>query len=406
MRALGAKFSAQRAGHEGNKNMMSDVGDDVIQGLYEAAAGLAPWGRCLGLIHRALAPVFSVQLLITDRRTGELKLAEASGDSPVEVVLEYLREWHRLSPHVAHMAALPVGEVMNSQRAFPRAQYADHPFYRDFWSAYSVCASIGAKAAQDSEQVAVLGLTRADTHPPFSPADEAYLSRCVQHLGTALRIAASLLPMRTAGIVGLGLMQASPRPMLLLDDQFSLMATNAPADALLARADTLYVSRGQLLCANSDDNTLFARAMASIMKAEVALGQPVHTGTHGTEVNTSPARTALRLGGANGSRLLCSLWHMRPEHTQGAFGPQPVALLTINADAPADAQWLGAMFDLTPAEATVAAALMSGRDVKQIAQDHRRSVHTVRSQMRAVLQKTGARRQVDLVQMLLQASSM
>jgi DNA-binding CsgD family transcriptional regulator len=392
--------------NEDKNKMIAGVEDDVIQGLYEAATGLTPWADCLGHMHQALAPAYAVQLLVTDRRNGELRLAEASPGSPVDVVLEYLRQWHRLSPHVAHMAALPVGEVMNSARAFPRAQYASHPFYRDFWAAYGVCATLGAKAAQTADQVAVLGVTRTHDHPAFSAAEEAYLARCVKHLGSAFRIASSLLPVRTAGVVGLGLMQASARPMLLLDEQLGLMASNAPADGLLARADTLFVSRGQLQCANSEDGALLARAMASIMKDDVPLGQPVHTGLNGATVNASPSRTALRLGGSQGSRLLCSLWHMRPEQTQGAFGPQPVALLTINADAPADAQWLGAMFDLTPAEATVAAALMNGRDVKQIAHDHRRSVHTVRSQMRSVLQKTGARRQVDLVQMLLQASSM
>jgi DNA-binding CsgD family transcriptional regulator len=391
---------------EGKNNMMSDVDDDVIQSLYEAAAGLVPWGRCLELVHRALAPAFAVQLLVTDRRSGQLKLAECSPDSPVDVVLEYLREWHRVSPHVAHMAALPVGEVMNSERSFPSAQYASHPFYRDFWGAYGVRSVLGAKAAQDSEQVAMLGATRANGHPPFTPEHEARMAGCVRHLGAALRIAASLLPMRTAGIVGLGLMQASSRPMMLLDDQLRLMASNAPADSLLARADTLYVSRGQLLCASSDDAAQLSRAMARILQSDAALGLPVHTAADGAAVNSSPSRTALRLAGPNGTRLLCSLWHMRPEHTQGAFGPQPVALLSVNADAPVDAQWLGAMFDLTPAEATVAAALMTGRDVKQIAQDHNRSVHTVRSQMRSVLQKTGARRQVDLVQLLLRASSM
>jgi DNA-binding CsgD family transcriptional regulator len=386
--------------------MAANVDDDVIKGLYEAAAGLLPWSECLSHLHRALAPAYVVQLLVTDRATGQLKLAEASPEAPVDVVLEYLREWHRLSPHVAHIATMPVGEVLNSARVFPAAQYAQHPFYRDFWSAYNVNGGLGGKAAQDAQQVAVLGVTRQIGHPPFTEAEETFFKRCLLHLGTAFRITASLLPVRTAGIVGLGLMQASPRPMLLLDEQLGLMATNAPADALLARADALFVSRGRLQCAMPEDCAQLQAALARIAQSDGSIGQPVRTQADSGAVNSSPNRTAVRLNGAGGQSLLCSLWHMRPEHTYGAFGPQPAALLTVHADTPADALWLGSMFDLTPAEATVAAALTSGLDVKQIADAHKRSVHTVRSQMRAVLQKTGTRRQVDLVQLLLRASSM
>jgi DNA-binding CsgD family transcriptional regulator len=377
--------------------MDNNVVDDVIRGLYEAAAGLLPWPDCLARVHAAVAPAFAVQLLVSDRRSGQLRLAEASPDSPVDVVLEYLREWHRLSPHVAHLAAMPVGELMNSTRQFPPAQYADHPFYRDFWYAYNVGKMLGGKAAQDGQQVAFFGISRALDHPEFSPAEEAFVQRCLQHLSAALRIAASLLPLRSAGIVGLGLMQASARPMLLLDSDLGLMATNRPADSLLARGDTLFLNRGRLQCALPEDFGHLRRALASIAPPpEAAAGNAA----------TPHTRTALRLGGGPAQPLMCSLWHLRPEQTQGAFGPQPAALLTVHADTPVDALWLGAMFDLTPAEATVAAALMSGLDVKQIADANRRSVHTVRSQLRAVLQKTGARRQVDLVQLLLRASSM
>lgn len=382
------------------------IDDGVIRSLYEAAAGLVPWQQCLHQIHLALEPAFAVQLLVTDRRNGNLLLAEASPQSPVEVVLEYLREWHRVSPHVAHLASLPVGTVMNSARAFPPRRYADHPFYRDFWAAYGVTAMLGAKAAEDADKVAVFGVSRVAGHPAFSAADEAALARCTTHLAAAFRIATSLLPVRTAGIVGLGLMQASSRPMMLLDNQLNLLATNAPADRLLADGSTLCAARGALLCTLPEDGTRLQQALAKMAQAPAPAGAAGPAGLRGRGAGSAPSRTALRLAGAAGRPLLCSLWHMRPERTQGAFGPQPVALLSVNTDAPADAVWLGAMFDLTPAEATVAAALMGGMDVKQIAHAHHRSVHTVRSQMRAVLQKAGARRQVELVQLLLRASNM
>ena len=64
------------------------------------------------------------------------------------------------------------------------------------------------------------------------------------------------------------------------------------------------------------------------------------------------------------------------------------------------------MFNLTPAEVAVATQLMRGLEAKQIARVHHRSLHTVRSQMRSLLQKTGSRRQADLVRVLMRASQL
>jgi DNA-binding CsgD family transcriptional regulator len=61
---------------------------------------------------------------------------------------------------------------------------------------------------------------------------------------------------------------------------------------------------------------------------------------------------------------------------------------------------LQGLFDLTPAEARVAAAIAEGRTVEVIAAAANVSHETVRSQLKAVLGKAGVSRQVDLVQLL------
>jgi DNA-binding CsgD family transcriptional regulator len=58
------------------------------------------------------------------------------------------------------------------------------------------------------------------------------------------------------------------------------------------------------------------------------------------------------------------------------------------------------LFDLTPAEARVARSLAAGQTLKVIAAENGTSANTVRTQLNAVLSKTGYRRQSDVVALL------
>jgi len=59
------------------------------------------------------------------------------------------------------------------------------------------------------------------------------------------------------------------------------------------------------------------------------------------------------------------------------------------------------LFGLSPAEARVAAALMTGKSLANIAAAYGVQITTVRTQLRSVLRKVGVKRQFDLVRMLL-----
>ena len=58
------------------------------------------------------------------------------------------------------------------------------------------------------------------------------------------------------------------------------------------------------------------------------------------------------------------------------------------------------LFDLTPAQAEVASGLASGKTVDDLAAEAGVSSNTVRSHVRCVLEKTGARRQTDVVALM------
>jgi DNA-binding CsgD family transcriptional regulator len=64
-------------------------------------------------------------------------------------------------------------------------------------------------------------------------------------------------------------------------------------------------------------------------------------------------------------------------------------------------QRLEAMYRMTPAEAHLAEALVNGQSLKQYAEARSTSMNTVRTQLKAAAAKTGAKRQADLVRIVL-----
>lgn len=370
---------------------MADIDDNVIQALYQAAAGEVPWNAALNGLQASVNGA-STQILVVDKAKSNLALADCSDTAYPDAILEHVREYHRCDPHFAVAAGGPVGQVLNTQDSFPMAEYRNHPFYRDHWLAYGVHALLGAKVAEDERYMALIGMTRVTGYPPFAAVDVALFGRYIRHLIAAFEIAKFLAKVRTEAIVGQRLMQSSSRPMILVAHDQTILTMNDPARRLLDTADSCYVRDGRFHC-KMNESAARLRDVISAFSSQRSPQERVPTRD----------RMAFRIHGPDGSPVWCSAWDMRPELVLGLFGPVAAVLLILTpqqSSQPADSLWLGSMFDLTPTEARVASALMTGVDLESIAAQHQVSLGTVRTQLRSIYEKTGTHRQAQLVALL------
>ncbi len=88
-----------------------------------------------------------------------------------------------------------------------------------------------------------------------------------------------------------------------------------------------------------------------------------------------------------------------------AFRIQVAVMVLLQLDLPAEAQRprLMRLYGLTAAEVEVALAIARGDTATAIAERREVRISTVRSQLAAILAKTGAARQTELVALVLQA---
>lgn len=70
----------------------------------------------------------------------------------------------------------------------------------------------------------------------------------------------------------------------------------------------------------------------------------------------------------------------------------------------ASVDWMARLFRLTAAEHAVAAQLINGADTWEIAETRGKSVQTIRTQLKSVFAKTGAKSQLELVRLALKAN--
>ena len=77
-----------------------------------------------------------------------------------------------------------------------------------------------------------------------------------------------------------------------------------------------------------------------------------------------------------------------------------VVIVPVDRGSSANPALLQGLFDLTPAEARLTADISCGRSILEIAQRTGLSRHTLRVQLRAVMAKTGTRRQSELTSLI------
>lgn len=222
-----------------------------------------------------------------------------------------------------------------------------------------------------------VGLHRAYGQPAFEPGDAATLDALMPHLRrlnavrTRLRRSTARAELLEAAFDGVR------SGLIVADADARLLHANGRAEALLKAGDGLRMRRGRLAPRDEAAGERFAEAVRSAAR---------RTGGRGG---------AMRLARAERSPL--------DVFVAPLGGAVPGALILVDDAAEGDegaAQVLSRLYNLTSAEADLAALLQDGLSPSEAAQARDVRLSTVRSQIQMLLDKTDSRRLTDLIRTL------
>ncbi|HJV68845.1 helix-turn-helix transcriptional regulator [Ideonella sp.] len=361
---------------------LSTAADATLLDLYAGAAEPALWTRALDRLCAdtgacsAVVQAFSfdggrarIHWLMQDSRTGAQRALP-----PGSVVLDG-------NPRLARDRALRgLNRIARDEELFDPGDEA-RPHLQQQLATLGLGRFIGTLQEVSNGVFLGLALHRpVGDHSDFSAAQVGRLASVAPHIGQAFVLTERL------------------RATLLLDEQMcahfnrlrcglvicdragQVKWLNDRADALLRRGGPLQLGASGLRARSNAETDMLLRELAA---AGAAGG---------------PGVRYLRLG--HGAETL----HVA---VQAAAQPSTVMLVLTPAQGASDISpnALVKMFDLTPAEARLVGALVTGTTLEQYATHRGISIGTARGQLKQVQAKTGARRQPDLVRMVLTSAA-
>ena len=223
----------------------------------------------------------------------------------------------------------------------------------------------------------VIGIHRGKNNPPFETTDQKRLRAVIFHAERVLRARGELRSARRAEALADGALDALGVALVVVCADGRVLHTNEMAEGVFRRLDGLIVQNGRLTTTEYEAEKKLSSAIAQ------------------ATLKRNPAATAVTIPRACGEPAF--LLTVTP--LVGRMGKTAAMILFRDASKPDHSlsARLRMLFDLSNAEACVAADLANGLSPSEIAYNRGVRMNTLRTQMKSIHAKTECRRQSEFV---------
>lgn len=249
------------------------------------------------------------------------------------------------------------------------------PYYQEFLAPCNLWDYAAVRIGR-GDLVWCLSIQRTLGQDPFSPAELRWLAELSNTLDSVVEISAALGLAR--GEAALNAFDFSERASILLDRSGHVVRVNVAAERMIG--EDFQVSSGQIHFRDHKTTDILSRSLKTLLWS--------------LDSTTAPPIT---LEKTSGGKLV--IYPMRlPGLTNSPLSAFHAILVISDTDSlqAATASTLHDVFDLTAAEANLAIAIATGKDLKAFSNERRISKETVRNQLKSVFLKTGTNRQAQL----------
>lgn len=370
--------------------VLADSTNALIGSLYDAVMAPSGFQRFIESLCETLQ-LKSVSMVTRHVDTQEVKghwLYGLKQEWVESYALEYARE--DLLAHYLTVSPIAYFYATNLDLPHPE-RFAESRFYREWVQPQGVAYAAGGIVLREGAWLTQLIVQRSASQQPFSRNELAALDALVPHLQRAIQMRHRFAELQLGQNFLVGSLDVLAMPTLLFDEYGRVVHANRSAATLLGQRTALWLEGGHL----------FARDDAVTRNINLEVGKAIRTsgGAGAHPIGTVPlprrGQAPLMLVIAP-LRLAASSSNPAPH--QGAallFAFDPASTPAVGADV------VQTLLGLSKAEAQLAVALCSGKTLDDTARERGTSIHTIRSQLKSIFNKTGTKRQCELVSLLL-----
>jgi DNA-binding CsgD family transcriptional regulator/PAS domain-containing protein len=357
----------------------------TIAAIYDAAVSPEHWPAALG----RMRDLFGVVFALSEYRDPALSHGEGVAIGIERVAYQkFLRDQFQGSVFYAPGVPWYVGQVVRTVDLVPNEIFHRTPLYQEVWRPCRMRESLRLAVSRDEfGSRHVVNLAHAESGGEFNATDIRLAHLLMPHFQAADRLTQRLSKANMLAATAFSALDALRHAVFLLDRDARILHCNRVADALLQPGNNLVSRRGVLHAASPSDTN---RLDALLARAAGRGGLPPRAGT-----------LRLALGIREGGLALLAM-PFRQEAEWPLIRPPAVLLCVTELDglhAPPGSH-IAELFGLTAAEGLLAADLLAGLDLREIAERRGRSINTVRTHLARLMAKTDVKRQSELMRLL------
>ncbi|HWJ18745.1 MAG TPA: helix-turn-helix transcriptional regulator, partial [Geobacterales bacterium] len=355
----------------------------LLSGIYDAATDFSRWEEVLRSLASTLGGNGAVLGISGE---GQRFSAYVAPLTEPAFLTSYNAYYHKVSPLMPRIKALPAGSVATDRMVLPRSEFETSEIYNDWILPQGLCNKLYTVLSSDPNQRIMIGVHRTrEFHE-----DQIELCRLLApHLQRAMAISLKmrLLEGERGGFAEI--LDHLDQAVILLDAEARPLFVNKAAETLFAPGRAFRLMSGQILALRAADTLRLHQLVASC----------------GGEAIAKNAGGQVLLCGLDGGAPLPAVIIPTRMRICWLLPHQPVAMLFVRSSPQRSLpqpEELRARYGLTHAEAALAVEICAGDGLQAAANRRGVSLATARTHLAHIFQKTGVGRQAELVRLIMQ----
>ncbi|HEU4618370.1 MAG TPA: helix-turn-helix transcriptional regulator [Gammaproteobacteria bacterium] len=361
---------------------------DAVGAIYEAALQPELWPAALAEVGKVLQSVWLPLGVLRFTGQADLIVQQTGGDPGHLALFTEKFTSFETNPSLPLLAAGGPGHIALNERDMKKDDWQRSALYREIYKPMNLYHSAGAFLLKTDSHMVLLGLCRRKGADSYTGRDIALLRQTMPHLSRALQTFLRFTELESFNAANESMWDALAAGVVLLDKQGRVSWANRSAMKILAAGAGLGIDKGRLYASARSDNASLQRVLAGALAT--SLGGAGGAGGTLCIARAAPARPLVLL--------------IAPIALRAAFVNRPAVAVFVNDPEQrneAAPELLRSLYGLTEREAALADLLAQGMELREAAERLRIRMHTARTHLKLIFEKTDTHRQAELLHLLL-----